>query len=43
VRHVMTKELGPMTRASLAHAHALLESGRMVGKISLTALRDEVD
>ncbi|MEH6523313.1 zinc-binding alcohol dehydrogenase family protein [Sulfitobacter sp.] len=43
VRHVMTKELGPMTRASLAHAHALLESGRMVGKIRLTALRDEVD
>ncbi len=43
VRHVMTKELGAMTPASLAQAHTHIESGRMLGKMSLSALRDETD
>jgi len=41
VRHVMTKDLGPMSPASLAQAHAQIKSGRTVGKIGLSALRDQ--
>lgn len=43
VRHVMTKNLGAMTPESLAQAHGLIESGRMLGKIGLSAIRGTAD
>lgn len=39
----MTKDLGAMTPASLALAHTYIESGRMLGKIGLWAMREETD
>lgn len=39
VRHVMTKNLGPMSRETLRQAHHMIETGRMIGKIALSALK----
>lgn len=35
IRHTMTRNLGPMTAAKLREAHALVESGTMIGKVVL--------
>jgi NADPH2:quinone reductase len=38
IRHTMTRNLGPMTAARLREAHALVESGTMIGKVVLEGL-----
>jgi NADPH2:quinone reductase len=38
LRHTMTRNLGPLTANSLAEAHALVESGRMIGKVVLEGI-----
>lgn len=38
IRHTMTRNLGPMTAARLREAHALVESGRMIGKVVLEGI-----
>jgi NADPH2:quinone reductase len=38
IRHTMTRNLGPMTAARLREAHALVESGGMIGKVVLDAI-----
>lgn len=38
IRHTMTRNLGPMTAARLRQAHALVESGTMIGKVVLEGL-----
>jgi NADPH2:quinone reductase len=38
IRHTMTRNLGPMTAARLREAHALVESGGMIGKVVLEAI-----
>jgi NADPH2:quinone reductase len=38
IRHTMTRNLGPMTAARLREAHALVESGSMIGKVVLEGL-----
>jgi hypothetical protein len=38
IRHTMTRNLGPMTAARLRQAHALVESGTMIGKVVLEAI-----
>lgn len=38
IRHVMTKNCGPMTVESLAAAHKQIETGRMLGKIALSGI-----
>lgn len=35
IRHTMTRNLGPMTAARLREAHAMVESGTMIGKVVL--------
>lgn len=40
VRHVMTQNFGPMTTTSLAKAHEHIEKGRMLGKMSLSAIME---
>ncbi|MBR0671048.1 zinc-binding alcohol dehydrogenase family protein [Neoroseomonas soli] len=35
IRHTMTRNLGPMTAERLREAHALVESGTMIGKVVL--------
>jgi NADPH:quinone reductase-like Zn-dependent oxidoreductase len=39
IRHTMTRNLGPMTAARLRQAHALVESGAMIGKVVLEGIR----
>ena len=38
IRHTMTRNLGPMTAAKLREAHALVESGTMIGKVVLEGI-----
>jgi hypothetical protein len=38
MRSTATTELGPLTPASLREAHALVESGPMLGKVVLDGL-----
>ncbi len=38
IRHTMTRNLGPMTAARLREAHALVESGTMIGKVVLEGI-----
>lgn len=38
LRHTMTRNLGPLSATSLAEAHALVESGRMIGKVVLEGI-----
>ena len=39
IRHVMTKNLGPMTTSTLADAHKIIEQGRMIGKMALSGIQ----
>jgi NADPH2:quinone reductase len=39
IRHVMTENFGPMTKESLAKAHAHIEQGRMLGKMALSGIQ----
>jgi zinc-binding alcohol dehydrogenase family protein len=39
IRHVMTRNLGPMTTATLAEAHKIIEQGRMIGKMALSGIQ----
>jgi zinc-binding alcohol dehydrogenase family protein len=41
IRHVMTKNLGPMTTSTLADAHKIIEQGRMIGKIALSGIQQQ--
>ena len=38
LRHTMTRNLGPLTATSLAEAHALVSTGRMIGKVVLEGI-----
>jgi zinc-binding alcohol dehydrogenase family protein len=38
IRHTMTRNLGPMTAERLRQAHALVESGTMIGKVVLEGI-----
>lgn len=38
IRHTMTRNLGPMTAERLRQAHAMVESGTMMGKVVLEAI-----
>ncbi|MCH8863582.1 MAG: zinc-binding alcohol dehydrogenase family protein [Proteobacteria bacterium] len=38
IRHVMTENLRNMTTSSLAKAHALIETGHMIGKMALSGI-----
>jgi NADPH2:quinone reductase len=38
IRQTMTRNLGPMTAAKLREAHALVESGTMIGKVVLEGI-----
>ena len=38
IRHVMTRNLGPMTTATLTEAHKIIEQGRMIGKMALSGI-----
>jgi NADPH2:quinone reductase len=38
LRHTMTRNLGPLSAASLAEAHQAVESGRMIGKVVLEGI-----
>ena len=39
IRHVMTKNLGPMSTTTLAEAHRIIEQGRMIGKMALSGFQ----
>jgi len=39
IRHTMTRNLGPMNAARLREAHAMVESGTMIGKVVLEGFR----
>jgi zinc-binding alcohol dehydrogenase family protein len=41
IRHVMTRNLGPMTTATLAEAHKIIEQGRMIGKMALSGIQQQ--
>ncbi|PHR72417.1 MAG: NADPH:quinone reductase [Arcobacter sp.] len=38
IRHIMTKSFGDMSTQSLSEAHAYIEKGHMLGKMSLSAI-----
>jgi zinc-binding alcohol dehydrogenase family protein len=41
IRHVMTRNLGPMTTATLVEAHKIIEQGRMIGKMALSGIQQQ--